>query len=180
MSNPQEQAIISEVLSGQYEEYRFLVDRYHRGLIQHLYNMTQDGQVAEDLAQEAFIRAYDKLAQYNPDYAFSTWLFKIADNLTYRYLKQTRLTRDIDDIEELIPDDKPSLGELTDQAFTKAAVREAVAGLPAQYKKVIGLYYWDNLSYEEIATIMERPVGTVRTWLHRAKEQLRKDLYGQV
>jgi RNA polymerase sigma-70 factor, ECF subfamily len=180
MSDAQEKAVISEVLDGHPEQYRYLVERYHRGLIQHLYNLTRSDQLAEDVAQEAFIRAYDKLAQYNPDYAFSTWLYKIADNIAYRNLKQAKPTTDISEVENLIPDDQPTPPELAEVSFTKDSVREAVQTLPVAYQQVIALYYWDNFNYEEIANIIGHPVGTVRTWLFRAKEQLRKELHGQV
>ncbi len=180
MIDAQEKAIISEVLSGEQDQFRFLVERYHKGLVVHLYNLIHDQQAAEDVAQEAFIRAYNKLSQYNDTYAFSTWLYKIADNIAYRHLKQTKRTTDFDDVEELIPDDKPLPEEATDKLFTRDAVRSSIQTLPVMYQQVIALYYWDDFNYEEIAVIMERPVGTIRTWLHRAKEDLRKELYGQV
>jgi len=180
MTDAQEKAIISEILSGEQEQFRFLVERYHRGLVVHLYNLINDQHTAEDVAQEAFIRAYNKLSQYNEAYAFSTWLYKIADNIAYRHLKQTKKTNDFAAIEELVPDDKPSLEQATDRIFTQEAVRSSIDTLPVIYRQVIALYYWDNFNYEEIAVIMERPVGTIRTWLHRAKEDLRKELYGQV
>jgi RNA polymerase sigma-70 factor, ECF subfamily len=180
MTDAQEKAIISEVLSGEHEQFRFLVERYHRGLVTHLYNLINDQASAEDVAQEAFIRAYDKLSQYNETYAFSTWLYKIADNIAYRQLKHINRTTDFDDIKELVADDKPSLDEVTDKVFAREAVKKSIETLPVMYRQVIALYYWDNFNYEEIAIIMERPVGTIRTWLHRAKEDLRKELYGQV
>lgn len=180
MTNNQEKAIISEIRSGHPEQFRFLVERYHRGLIQHLYNLIHDEQTAEDVAQEAFIRAYNKLAQYNEAYAFSTWLYKIADNIAFRHMKQTKVMRNIDEIEELIPDDKPSIAEMTDKMFAEQTVRKALDTLPIAYRQVVALYYWDDFSYEEIAQIMDRPIGTVRTWLRRAKEELRKELHGQI
>lgn len=179
MTDTTELAIIREVRDGHHDQYSFLVERYHRGLIQHLYNLIHDEQAAEDVAQEAFIRAYSKLDQYNEAYAFSTWLYKIADNIAYRLLKQTKPTTDIDDIEEVISDDKPTPAELVEQTFTREAVQTAITKLPLAYRQVIGLYYWDNFSYEEIAQIVDRPIGTIRTWLYRSKEQLRKELYGQ-
>ena len=179
MSNSQELAIIRAVRDGHVEHYRYLMERYHRGLILHLYNLVHDQDLAEDIAQEAFIRAYEKLDLYNEAYSFSTWLYKIADNLAFRHMKQAKVTQDIDEIEELIPDDKPSLDEVTNALFERQEVRDAVAALPAGYRQVISLYYWDGFSYEEIAEIMDRPVGTVRTWLHRAKDDLRKELHGQ-
>lgn len=180
MSNAQDLTVIREIREGQTEQYRLLMERYHRGLIQHLFNLIGDGETAEDVAQEAFIRAYNKLSLYNEDYSFSTWLYKIADNIAYRHMKQTKATQNLDDVEELIPDDKPTLAERADKLFDQQAVRDALETLPVLYRQVISLYYWDEFSYEEIAQIMERPVGTIRTWLHRAKQDLRKELYGQV
>jgi RNA polymerase sigma-70 factor (ECF subfamily) len=180
MSKSQEIAIIQEVLDGNHEQYRYFVERYHRGLIQHLNNVMHDEQTAEDVAQEAFIKAYQKLSQYNSDYAFSTWLYKIANNIAYGHLKKSKPVEDLADFEEIIPDTKPSLPELAESHFTSEAVRKAVKGLPNSYQQVIAMYYWSNFNYEEIAQILDHPVGTIRTWLFRAKEQLRKDLYGQV
>ena len=180
MTSAQEKAIISEVLSGQQDQFRFLVERYHRGLVTHLYNLIHEQQTAEDIAQEAFIRAYDKLSLYNETYAFSTWLYKIADNIAFRQLKQTKPQLDISKIDNNLPSGDSSLAEHTDKLFAKEAVRVAVNKLPIQYRQVISLYYWDNFSYEDIAEIMEKPVGTIRTWLFRAKDDLRKELYGQI
>lgn len=180
MINIQEQAIITAVQDGDRDQYRYLVERYSPGLIQHLYNFMHDADDAEDVAQEAFIRAYDKLSQYNNAYAFSTWLYKIADSIAYRHLKQIKRAVDVDEFAEVIADDKPDLAEITDSAFARQKVVKAIAKLPTEHQQVVALYYWDGFSYEDIATITERPIGTVRTWLHRAKEQLRKELYGQV
>jgi RNA polymerase sigma-70 factor (ECF subfamily) len=180
MADNHEIAIIEEVRGGNTDHYRVLVERYHVGLVQHLFNITHDGHSAEDLAQEAFIKAYEKLGQYNPDYAFSTWLYKIADNMAYRQLKQLRPSSDINDLQDMLPDDKPSAGEQADREHDRSAVRQAIDTLPGDYRQVVTLYYFDNCSYEEIAEIIERPIGTVRTWLHRAKDQLRKDLYGRI
>ena len=120
------------------------------------------------------------MSQYNETYSFSTWLYKIADNIAYRHFKNTKFISDIDDVEEFIPDSKPTAEELVDKKLDQEAVREAVDNLPSAYKQVVTLYYWDGFSYEEIAKIIDRPVGTIRTWLHRAKEHLRKELYGQI
>lgn len=180
MASSTERAIIIEVLSGDTDQYRHLVERYHRGLLQHLFNTMHDEEAAEDIAQEAFIRAYQKLDQYNEAYAFSTWLYKIADNMAYRQIRQLKPAQDIDEISEIVPDGKPPLSEQTDRLFAAESVRQAVDNLPLDYRQVVVLYYWDNCSYEQIAEITERPIGTVRTWLFRAKEQLKEELYGRV
>jgi RNA polymerase sigma-70 factor (ECF subfamily) len=180
MADVQELAIIEDVQDGNQESYRFLVERYHRGLILHLCNLMHDEQSAEDVAQEAFIRAYDKLAQYDRAYAFSTWLYKIADSIALRQLKRVKPTVDLADSESFLADDRPSLPETADRAMRGEAVRRAVDALPLHYRQVVALYYWDGSSYEEIAVIVGKPIGTVRTWLYRAKEELRKELYGRI
>lgn len=176
MTIAQEKALITAICDGNTDHYRYFVERYHRGLIQHIFNFVHDGDEAEDIAQEAFIQAYIKLEQYNDDYAFSTWLYKIADNLAKRAIKKAKDVADITDFEDFIPDTRPPIAELIDQSIDKARIGRAIDRLVPDYRRVIVMYYWDNLSYETIADIMERPVGTVRTWLHRAKEQLRKEL----
>jgi RNA polymerase sigma-70 factor (ECF subfamily) len=180
MTDSQEKAIISEILDGQHDQYRPIVERYQRGLIQHLYSLIHDEQQAEDIAQDAFIRAYDKLYQYDQTYAFSTWLYKIADNMAYRALKRGKPTMNFDTIADVLPDSKSTMVEKLDASFNSHTVRNAVDTLPRHYRQVISLYYCDNFDYENIAVIMDRPVGTIRTWLHRAKEQLRKELYGKI
>lgn len=176
MTIPQEKALITAICDGDIEQYRYFVERYHRGLIQHIFNFVRDGDAAEDIAQEAFIQAYIKLEQFNDDYAFSTWLYKIADNLAKRAITKARRTADITEFEDFIPDTRPPTEERIDGLLDKARIQKAIEQLPPDLRRVIIMYYWDNLSYEEIADVMERPVGTIRTWLHRAKEQLRKEL----
>lgn len=181
MENSKEQKIIADVIGGQIDQYRHLVERYHIGLISHLTNLLHgDQKQAEDIAQEAFIQAYKKLHQYDSQYAFSTWLYKIADNMSYRALKQYKETVQLEEVENSLPDDKATPPEQVEQSMTKHAVRSAVKTLSPHYQQVLNLYYWENFSYEQIATVMDRPIGTIRTWLFRAKDELRKELNGQV
>lgn len=180
MNELQEKTIIMAICDGDHEQYRHLVERYHYGLIQHVFNIIHDQESAEDIAQEAFIRAFQKIHQYNPDYAFSTWLYKIADNYAYRYLKQHKPTVDIVDLQEVLPDTHAGPSMLTDKMLEKQKIQKAITGLPNNYQRVITMYYWDDFDYETIARVMDRPIGTVRTWLRRAKEQLRKELYGRI
>jgi len=180
MTIDQEKVLIESICDGASEQYSYFVERYHRGLIQHVFNFVRDGDEAEDIAQEAFIQAYKKLHQYDGKFAFSTWLYKIADNLARRMAAKSGRTASISDYEAFIPDIRPPTEELIDGVIGKAHVRKAIDRLPPDQRRAIMMYYWDELSYEEIANVMKRPVGTVRTWLHRAKEQLREELaYGQ-
>lgn len=175
-----ERTVIAAILEGDKDQYRVLVERYHVGLIQHLYTFVHDGDIAEDLAQEAFITAFQKLKQYNDAFAFSTWLYKIGDSLAFRHLKKQKPQTNYEVLEETIADRTPSASERFDQSLQAKNIRQAVEQLPHHYQQVVALYYWDECSYEEIAQVVDRPINTVRTWLRRAKEQLRKELYGRV
>lgn len=179
MDRQKETQIIASVLSGNTDEYRYLVERYHQGLRYYLQGMLGDAEVADDIAQETFIRAYEKLSQYKPQFAFSTWLYRIGSNMALQYMKKKKPTS-IEDFVEVIPDDKPSAGEEFDKTSERKRVRQAVMNLSDDYRQVVTLYYWQGMSYEQIADVLERPIGTIRTWLHRAKEDLREELYGQV
>ena len=174
-----EQQVISEVLSGEVESYRFLVERYLNGLVSHLCNLIGDKDVAEDLTQDAFLKAYQKLGQYKSQYAFSTWLYAIADNLAYKQMKRSKRFTAFDEVEEFLPDITDSTEDRLDRQQQRLKIRQAVQKLDPHYRQVISLYYWDNLSYEEIALILKRPIGTIRTWLRRSKVQLREELYEQ-
>jgi len=175
-----ESQLIADILDGQIELYEVIVERYHRGLINYTYNMVRDADLAEDIAQEAFLQAYRKLHQYKSNYAFSTWLYKIASNLGLRHIKRNQYHLPLDSFAWYLDDDKSELpADTIDREQLSKAVRAAVEALTPHYQQVIALYYWQELSYEEIAVILDRPIGTVRTWLHRAKNELGKELYGQ-
>ena len=170
----QELAVIKQVLGGDHDAYRALVDRYHKGLINHLYSLVGERETAEDLAQEAFLQAFQKLDSYNSKYAFSTWLYKIATNRAYSHLRK-RKTLPLFDADRQISDEDVS--EKVERRERQRQVFASVQRLPNHYRAVVSLYYWRGLSYEEMAVAVDAPVGTVKTWLHRAKSELREDLY---
>lgn len=168
-----ESALIEQSLNGDHHAYGELVDRYKNALYHHCFAIVRNEDTAEDLAQEAFIAAYYKLHLYNPKYRFSTWLFKIATNKALTWLKKA--SREIAADDELIasiasplpgPDRSAEYGEL----------HAAISHMNARHRAVVSLYYWQGLSYQEIATVLAVPIGSVRGWMHRAKEELRKEL----
>lgn len=173
MTKQEELKAIERVLEGDNDAYRVLVERYHKGLINHLYSVVGEREVAEDLAQEAFIKAFDKLETYNPKYAFSTWLYKIGTNKAYSHLRKRRHLPLFDAEQHSSDQDVEDEVERREQ---QRRVRASVARLPNHYRAVVSLYYWRGLSYEELALAVDAPVGTVKTWLHRAKSELREDL----
>jgi RNA polymerase sigma-70 factor (ECF subfamily) len=171
-----EQAVIERVLGGDAEAYGELLERYQPGLVYHCAAMVHDGDVANDMAQEACIKAFMQLKRYKPEYRFSTWLYKIATNTCLDYLKRQHHLS-LDDVPEQTSS-QATPHEQAEADDNARRVQEAVKRLPVRYQTVISLYYWQERSYEEIAEIMNAPLNTVRTWIRRAKEQLQEELDG--
>jgi len=169
-----EETIVTAVLRGDSGQYRLLIERYHVGLIIHCERLVGDRQTAEDIAQEAYIAAYQKLESFNPRKArFSTWLYRIATNKALDYLRAHKRVIPNENVDELSEEAAPDYETME----RNNEVREAVQALePPTFKQVIEAYYWQGKSYEQIATDMSIPINTVRTWLRRAKVKLRSEL----
>lgn len=168
-----EHNIIKAVLRGD-DSYRELVERYHPGLIIHCEQILKDRDEAEDIAQDAFIKAYLQLANYDPSVGrFSTWLYRIATNLALNKLKQNNRKVNADDIESLAEPTMPT--HIEDER--KQEIMNAVIKLvPPEYRRAIEAYYWQGLSYKDIASELGIPLNTLRTWMRRAKQQLKEGL----
>jgi RNA polymerase sigma-70 factor, ECF subfamily len=169
-----ETTVIQSVTKGDINKYEQLVNRYHVGLIIHCERLTGDRESAEDIAQEAFIKAYERLNEFDSSKSrFSTWLYKIATNKAIDYLRANKRTVPTEDIEILADIAAPDYAAEEQNRH----VRDAVAKLqPPTHRQVVEAYYWQGKSYQEIADELNTPINTVRTWLRRAKEQLRSDL----
>lgn len=170
-----EQDTITAVLAGNDEAYGRLVERYQTGLVRYCFTIAKDADAAEDIAQEAFIRAYDKLNRYDPQYKFSTWLYKIAHNLA---LKSLRRPPDLPFDEELQLAVVDRAAEADEREEREAAVRRAVATLSVNYQTAIHLHYWERRDYEDVAEIMGVPSTTIKTWLYRARQELKEKCHG--
>lgn len=168
-----EAKIIKAVRDGDTDSYALLVNRYQTGLIIHCENMVKNREEAEDIAQDAFITAYNKIDTFDPDQArFSTWLYKIATNKCIDMLRKTKKTIELD-AEKLAEQTMPvSLEE-----DEKLAIKNAIEQLePPKFGEIIRSYYWQGMSYDELAKEYDTTVGTIGTWMRRAKLQLRKEL----
>ncbi len=165
---------IIDAIRGGADRYEELVRRYHTGLIIHCENLVGDRDEAEDLSQEAFVRAYLRLEDFNPDKArFSTWLYKIATNLAIDYLRKNKRRVNVEDIELFAEVTMPVFIEEEEKREVRGAVSKL---MPPEYRQVIEAYYWEGKSYQEIADTANVPLNTVRTWIRRAKLQLKEEL----
>ena len=169
-----EKHIIQHVINGHTDQYRFLIERYQTGLIIHCENILKDRQEAEDIAQEAFIKAYDTLKQYDEDKAkFSTWLYRIATNKAIDHLRKHKRIIHIDNPEEY-SDEHAEITLFDDEI---QALRTAVDELePPVYAQVIKAYFWEGKSYQQIADELNITTNTVGTWMRRAKVNLKEVL----
>lgn len=167
-----EKAMIIRILDGDEQSYGVLINRYKEGLYRHCFRFVKDEDAAEDIAQEAFIQAYVKLAEYNQAYAFSTWLYKIATNIALSELRRRRP----------LPLDEEAIGMLvselprTEVSAVHTELYEAIEQLPGNHKRVIKLHYFEGMPYEQIAREMETTTGSVKGWASRAKTQLKEML----
>lgn len=176
-------------LDGDERAARELVERFRRPVFSLVYRMVQDRELAEDLTQESFVRAFDALESYDPSYKFSSWLFKIGHNLTIDHLRKGKLdtvsihgapdatsqeeqeaTRVTLESREERPD------QYTESQFLGDEIERAVAHLRPEYREAVLLRHVEGYAYDEIAEIMDVPLGTVKTYIHRARKELRREL----
>lgn len=169
-----EEVCIARVIAGDTEAYRELVDRYQAGLIIHCENILNDRQDGEDIAQEAFIKAYRNLAGYSrKKAAYSTWLYRIATNLCIDFLRKNKRKVPLDNIEERVEAMTTSYDEV--EAIQR--IRQAVEQLePPKYATIIKAYFWEGKSYQQIADEHHTSTNTIGTWIRRAKQQLKEKL----
>lgn len=172
MQSNDETELIAQSLDGNHEAYGILVDRYKKAVYHHCFAIMRDEAAAEDIAQEAFIAAFYKLHQYKRTYKFSTWLFKIATNKALDELRKVKPARIDVGMEQVIPSSQVSLMRRAEYS----ELHTAVARLKPKYRAIVSLYYWQGLTYQEVAVALSIPEGSVKGWMSRAKDELRKEL----
>lgn len=179
-----DERLVEIALDGDEEAYGVIVRRYQRRLAAFLSQLVGDIELARELSQEAFVRAWSALERFDPRYRFSTWLFRIAHNLGIDHLRRRRLhtmplyrtDSDGDEVEVVIADAaKDPLGHLENRALS-SELREVIDGLRPEYRELVLLRHFAGLSYQEIADFMEMPLGTVKNKLFRAHSVLRNAL----
>jgi RNA polymerase sigma-70 factor, ECF subfamily len=174
MSMMDEKQCIAEIVSGDSERYRELVERYQTGLIIHCENILKNRQEGEDAAQEAFIKAYRNITDFSPDKAnFSTWLYRIATNICIDSLRKNKRKVDVKDIEKHLEAILPKHVEQEDIDHIRTLVKQLE---PPKYAAIIKAYFWEGKSYQEMADTYGTTTGTIGTWMSRAKLQLKEKL----
>lgn len=188
-SKTEDIALIEEALSGNQASYERLMKKYYQLIYNLVYRMISKKEDVEDLTQEAFIKAFNSLHNFDKQFAFSTWLFKIATNNAIDYLRKKKLyTFSIDkDIESddsdykfEIPDHESKPDRHIIDSQLRIILDEAIESLPEKYKEVIVLRHNKEMEYEEIAKMLNLPLGTVKAHIFRGRELLNKYLKNRI
>lgn len=161
-----------------------LLDKYYGTIVNFLYRFVNDRSDAEELAQEVFLRVHRARTNYEPRARFSSWLYKIATNVALKAVRKSR-RRGLRNPTEVsqnsgsrndIPDSRPSAESVLADAELEKALRSAVAALPKNERLALILRRYQELSYREIAAAMNCTEGAVKTYLHRGKLRVRRQL----
>lgn len=184
-----DQEIVTYARAGREVAYRELIGRYERPVFSLIYRLVRDREKSEDLAQETFIKVLNALDRYDPAFKFSSWIFKIAHNTALDHLrKKTPTTLSLDGspnattaaeieastLDAVSGDQNPE--QYTESRQLGGQIEVAMDKLRPEYKTAIVLCHIEGRPYEEIAEIMEVPLGTVKTYIHRARNELKEHL----
>ncbi len=181
-----DQEVVRHAARGREAAYRELIRRYQRPVFSLIYRMVRDRELAEDLAQETFIKVLNAIDSYRPEYKFSSWIFKIANNTAIDQLRRRALnTLSLDgsphaENAEAIESTRLQIGDTRESQLDEVTSKElgsqieaAISQLRPEYRSCIVLRHIDGRPYEEIAAMLDLPLGTVKTYIHRARNELR-------
>ena len=182
---PLEASLVRAAARGDRVAFARVVELKKRVVFGLCARLLQDREEARDAAQETFVRAWSAIGGYDPSQPLAPWLLRIARNHCLDVLRRrlpaarrVELDRDAD-AEAARPElesTAPPADEQLERAEVAVSLGAAVSALPANYREVIHLFHVEHMSYKEIAATMEVPIGTVMTWLHRARARLRETL----
>ncbi len=184
-TNPLDAELVKRVQAGDTEAFDILVQKYQHKVVNLVGRFVSDYAECQDIAQDAFIKAYRAIGSFRGDSQFYTWLYRIAENTAKNHLasrarKSPGYSVDVDDAEHYEGESRlkeyanPENLLLTEEI--KATVFDAIERLPEDLKSAITLREIDGLSYEEIAEVMDCPIGTVRSRIFRARDAIDKEL----
>jgi RNA polymerase sigma-70 factor (ECF subfamily) len=171
MAEDSDLALVAQTRAGDIEAFSHLVKRHERVVYNLAFRFMRDNSLAQDMAQEAFLKAFRLLNGFRGDCSFSTWLYRVTCSVCLTELSRRKRRGEV----ELTPAHANEVATEPEEASDMPElIRRCVTRLPERYAMIVTLYYLQEVSYEEIAEIMDIPMGTLKTWMHRARHQLRK------
>lgn len=165
--------LVVKAKAGDTEAFSELVNRHQQMVYNIAYRFMRNAAQAEDGAQEAFLKAFRLLGGFRGDCHFSTWMYRVTASVCLSELERRKRRAEVALLPSHEGQEKPAGLDLLD---VPDMIGHCVGKLPARYKKVITLYYLKEVSFEEVAKLMKIPKGTLKTWMYRARGQLRKIL----
>lgn len=173
--------LIEKAIRGREDSFEELVRRYQRPITGYIYRMLNNYDASLDVTQEVFIKVYNSLEKYSSDYKFSTWLYRIAHNAAIDYMRRNSVnqqsleTENADGSYQLqIESPQPTPEQMRERSEWRTEIESVVKCLPTVYRELILLRHTQDLSYDEIAEVMNLPLGTVKNRLFRAREMMRE------
>jgi RNA polymerase sigma-70 factor (ECF subfamily) len=179
--------LATEALAGSEAASRALVARYATPAVNFIFRYVRDRALAEDLAQEGFLRVFQRLGSYDPNRKFSSWFFQVLRNLTIDYLRVNRIaTSSLNELTEagyeggaIVDSGVASPEQQARQSELAVVMGRALSKLRPEYREVVVLRYQEGLTQPEVAEALGMPSGTVKTYLHRARKELAEILIAE-
>jgi RNA polymerase sigma-70 factor (ECF subfamily) len=175
--------LVQTALNGEKKAFEMIIQKYQAPLANYIGRMVKENELALDITQEVFIKAYSSLHSYRQEYKFKTWLFKIASNSVIDYWRKKKIkafsidqtyNTDDDSVPFQIPSNDPSMDKTLELHEVRERIEELLEKLPVSLKELFVWRHINDLSYEEMAEIKGIPVGTIKNRVFQAKEMLRK------
>lgn len=186
LANLPDADVVALAKRGREAAYRELIRRYERPVFSLVFRMVRDRELAEDLSQDTFVKVLQHIDRYRPEFKFSSWLFKIANNVAIDHLRRRQLdTVSMDGSPHAVTSDAvertsfdvsaqdESALEVLEAKELGSSIEQAISQLRPEYRACILLRHVEDKSYEEIAATLDLPLGTVKTYIHRARHELR-------
>ena len=178
--NPTDARLVEQALAGSQDAYRALVERHSRAVLTLVTRLVRDQGVAEELSQDAFVKAFGALRSFDSSYKFSNWILRIAHNVAIDHLRKARPPIVSIDDEVSGRETADALADAREpSAFDRAVRRDfkddleaALAKLRPEFRRLVVMRYLEDLSYEDISEVVGLPLGTVKSHLHRARAAL--------
>lgn len=172
IKNLNDEELIGKVIENK-ELFEEIINRYQKKIWRYIFYLTGKREESEDIVQEVFIKAYINLQSFNKNLKFSSWIFRIAHNEAINFLKKTKNNLVFNEKIYKVEDER-ELDEKMSEKELEKKVKNCLIKLPIIYREVIDLFYFEQLSYDEISDILKIPPGTVAIRLSRAKKILKK------
>jgi RNA polymerase sigma-70 factor (ECF subfamily) len=177
MEQLKDEQIVSSILNGDKEAYREIIKRYDNKLSRYLSKFSSNKDDIEDILQIVFIKAYKNLYGFDLNKKFTSWIYRIAHNEAVNHLKKYKGDRiSLDDVEYKLIDEKADINKEADRMFLKKDIECVISKMNIKYREPIVLYFFEDMTYEEISDVLRMPKSTVGTLISRGKGLIRENL----